>query len=382
MTQNGTWVSYGGDARTWLAIALLAIAGGAILAGLRLRRPLAIGARPPTRAGRATMIAAWAASIAALLASVSVYLRQSAQAYDLSAPAAAPSDPITPVTFTAVVVLFVVIVLISRRYRWRTRLASGFIGAIVAPMIFELPFDLIVMPRTHPVVDPGLFRVLLFGCLYAIEITTLLLLRLSPMARLTRDTFFSLALMAGVFAIWALAGFGYPSAPLPIALNMASKILAFVAALTLFLPERRPAGPTTPPPPSPPSSEVRGAARPRRRVMAGAACGVLALALVTAGCTSASRAAGGSAGGSAAASGQASGPSWLCQPGRAPDPCDGNTAVSAVTASGAIGPAARPSTAAAAKFACFYLNPTTSATQTPAGNTSLAVTAIDRYIVT
>ena len=107
MTQYATWASYGGDARTWLAIALLAIAGGAILAGLRLRRPLAIGARPPTRAGRATMIAAWAASIAALLASVSVYLRQSAQAYDLSAPAAAPSDPITPVTFTAVVVLFV-----------------------------------------------------------------------------------------------------------------------------------------------------------------------------------------------------------------------------------------------------------------------------------
>jgi hypothetical protein len=42
----------------------------------------------------------------------------------------------------------------------------------------------------------------LFGCLFAIEITTLLLLRLSPMVRLTRTTFFSCALMLGVFAAW------------------------------------------------------------------------------------------------------------------------------------------------------------------------------------
>jgi len=34
-----------------------------------------------------------------------------------------------------------------------------------------------------------------------------------------------------------LSGFGYPSAPLPLALNIASKILAFVTALTLFLPQ-------------------------------------------------------------------------------------------------------------------------------------------------
>jgi hypothetical protein len=58
------------------------------------------------------------------------------------------------------------------------------------------------------------------------------------MVRLTRATFFSFALMLGVFAVWALSGFGYPSAPLPTALNIASKILAFVTALTLFLPQR------------------------------------------------------------------------------------------------------------------------------------------------
>jgi hypothetical protein len=83
-----------------------------------------------------------------------------------------------------------------------------------------------------------LYRALFFVPLFLIEITTLLLLRLSPMVRLTRATFFSFALMLGVFAAWALYGFGYPSAPLPTALNIASKILAFTTALTLFLPHR------------------------------------------------------------------------------------------------------------------------------------------------
>ena len=43
-----------------------------------------------------------------------------------------------------------------------------------------------------------------------------------------------------VFAVWGLLGFAYPSAPSDIALNMLSKILAFVVALCLFLPPRAP----------------------------------------------------------------------------------------------------------------------------------------------
>ena len=141
--------------------------------------------------------------------------------------------------------MVVFIIIISRRSPgFGTRLASGAIGAIAAPMIFELPFDLIVMARTYPPIppDPALYRALFFVPLFLIEITTLLLLRLSPMVRLTRATFFSFALMLGVFAVWALSGFGYPSAPLPTALNIVSKILAFVTVLTLFLPQRPAAG--------------------------------------------------------------------------------------------------------------------------------------------
>jgi len=236
MTQYGTWVSYGGDARIWLAIGLLAVAGGVTLAGIRL--PLPVRATRPGPVGRIAMILAWVASIAAFLVCFAIYARQYIQAYGPSAPAP-PEDHIAPVTLSAVVVVFVII--ISRRSPgFRTRLASGAIGAIAAPMIFELPFDLIVMARTYPPIppDPALYRALFFVPLFLIEITTLLLLRLSPMVRLTRATFFSFALMLGVFAVWALSGFGYPSAPLPTALNIASKILAFVTALTLFLPQR------------------------------------------------------------------------------------------------------------------------------------------------
>jgi Protein of unknown function (DUF3089) len=121
-----------------------------------------------------------------------------------------------------------------------------------------------------------------------------------------------------------------------------------------------------------------GGIRPRCRLLAGAACGVVVLALVTAGCSAAGR----PAGSPAKTPGQAAAPVWLCQPGHPPDPCAGNPAISAVTAAGAVTPAARPSSAASSKFACFYLNPTTSVTQTATGNTGLAVTQLDTYIAT
>jgi len=101
---------------------------------------------------------------------------------------------------------------------------------------------------------------LVYPPLLIVEITTLLL-RLSPMARLTRATFFSFALMLGVWAAWALAGFGYPSAPLPIALNITSKILAFVAAFTLFLPQQP--APGQAPSPKTTSRPTRGRAQAR-----------------------------------------------------------------------------------------------------------------------
>lgn len=80
------------------------------------------------------------------------------------------------------------------------------------------------------------------------------LLMLSPMVRLSRAAFFSFALMLAVFAAWGLSGFGYPSAAVPFAFNVVSKILALVAALCLFLPQRAQA--SAPDPASRPSTPV------------------------------------------------------------------------------------------------------------------------------
>ena len=57
--------------------------------------------------------------------------------------------------------------------------------------------------------------------------------------RLSRYTMYSLAAMFFVFAVWAFFGFGYPSDPLLIAFNGVSKILAFIAAITLFVEMKR-----------------------------------------------------------------------------------------------------------------------------------------------
>jgi hypothetical protein len=234
MTHYGTWTGYSGDARIALAIVLLAVAGGVAYAGVRLRRPL----RPP-RAGEKTkafLLGAWGFAIVAFLVCVAFYVQQALRDYPHHGK---PVDPITPFTFISVGVVFFII-LVSGPHGWRVMLPSAAIGALAAPMIFELPFDLIIMARTYPAIapDPALYRVLFFAPLFLIELTTLALLALSPMVRLSKAALFFFALMLAVFAVWALAGFGYPSAPVPFTLNVVSKLLAFVVTLCLFLPQR------------------------------------------------------------------------------------------------------------------------------------------------
>jgi hypothetical protein len=237
-----SWASYAGAARIVLAIVLLAVAAGVTYAATRL--PLSARPPRPTRAARTIRVVTWLFSIAVLAVCLAVDLVHMHHEHVLHA---LPADPIAPVTFTAVVVTFFVVLFAGGSYDGRAALASAIIGAMAAPMIFEFPFDLIVMARTSlPVPDAALYRALFFAPALLVEVTTVALLTLSPMVRLSKAAFFFFALMLGVFAVWALTGFGYPSAPVPIALNMASKILAFAATLSLFLPQRAAARPPRP----------------------------------------------------------------------------------------------------------------------------------------
>ena len=104
-------------------------------------------------------------------------------------------------------------------------------------MFFEFPFDLIVMTRTNPPIPifPMLYRQLLFLPLYLVEFSTVFMLTLLPSMRVTAYASYAVAGMFAVFAIWAAFGFAFPAEPLPLALNIISKILCFVAAIMLFV---------------------------------------------------------------------------------------------------------------------------------------------------
>jgi hypothetical protein len=242
-TVDGTWVSYSGTARIDLAIVLLAAAAGMVYAGTRLRRPVRLPR--PSETATAIMVVAWVLAITAFLACAGGYVSAMRQHHLLNT---LPPHPITPVTSACAVVIFVTILIIARSHSWPVRLTSAAVGAIAAPMIFEFPFDLIVVARTYPPIppDPALYRVLFFAPLFLVEFATLSFLTFAPMVRLTRATAFSFALMLTVFAAWALSGFAFPATPGPFAFNVLSKIVAFITALTLFIPQRSKAG-TSPP---------------------------------------------------------------------------------------------------------------------------------------
>ena len=193
--------------------------------------------KPPTPSSvvSVVLVVAWVVALGTFAVGLSVYIHQLIRDHLAKAT---PADPITPVTMSAAFAVFAVVLIVGPKERPGVRLASAAIAAIAAPMIFEFPFDLIVMARTYPAIppDPAIYRAWFFVPLFLVEITTLSLLTLSPMVRVSRPSLYALALMFVVFAIWGLFGFGYPSAPLPITFNVVSKLAAFGAALSLFVP--------------------------------------------------------------------------------------------------------------------------------------------------
>jgi hypothetical protein len=224
-----SWVSYGDGEAILLAIVLLLVAGGFVYAGKRVRAPL--GVRQPGGTTAGFMIAIWLLAIYAVLVATFVYGLQLKQAYPTFV---APRVRVG--TFVDAAVTFFVILYLTRRWGWKVALASAVIGTAAAPMFFELPFDLIIMARTNPPIPthPMLYRQLFFLPLFLVEFSTVALLTLLPSMRVTARAAYAVAGMFVVFAVWAVFGFAFPAEPLPLALNVISKILCFVAAIMLF----------------------------------------------------------------------------------------------------------------------------------------------------
>jgi hypothetical protein len=224
------WVSYSGGAAIYLATILLVVAGGFAYAGTRLRAPLKI--TPPGAAAAGFMIAIWLLAIYTAGVATVVYGLQVKQAYpDFVA------RRVRVGTFVDAAAAFFVILYLTRRWGWKVALASAVIGVAAAPMIFEFPFDLIVMTRTNPPIPthPMLYRQLFFLPLFLVEFSTVSLLTLLPSMRVTAYAAYAVAGMFVVFAVWAAFGFAFPEEPLPLALNVISKIVCFVAAIMLFV---------------------------------------------------------------------------------------------------------------------------------------------------
>jgi hypothetical protein len=178
------------------------------------------------------MIAIWLLAIYDVIVATHVYGLQVRQAYPDFVAARVRVG-----TFVYAPVTFFVILYLTRRWGWKVALASAVIGTAAAPMIFELPFDLIVMTQTNPPIpaDPMLYRQLFFLPLFLVELSTISLLTLLPSMRVTASASYAVAAMFAVFAVWAAFGFAFPAEPLPLALNVISKILCFVAAIMMFV---------------------------------------------------------------------------------------------------------------------------------------------------
>jgi hypothetical protein len=224
------WLPYEGRAAIVLALVLFLVACGFAYAGKRLHTSIAITRPRGVAAG--FIIVIWLLSGYTFFVAYFVYGLQVKLAYPgFVAPRVRVGTffPDAPATFFMILYL-------TRRWGWKVALASALIGTAAAPMIFEFPFDLIVMMRTNPPIPthPALYRQLLFLSLFLWEFASLLALTLLPSMRVTAYTCYAVAGMFAVFAVWAAFGFAFPAEPLTLALNVISKIFCFVAVIMLF----------------------------------------------------------------------------------------------------------------------------------------------------
>ncbi len=140
-----SWVPYAGVGVLVLALLLAAVTAALGVVALRLRTPIpGLSASPGVVA---LLVAVWLVVIAAFLVNITAYGIQAEEAH-FTLPS--PPNRVTPVTLACAAASFVIVAVLTPA-RIRTRLGNALLCACVAPMIFELPFDMIVMTRTSAI---------------------------------------------------------------------------------------------------------------------------------------------------------------------------------------------------------------------------------------
>jgi hypothetical protein len=231
MNQVGGWRTYTGSDAIILAIILLVIAVVFAFLGIRLLRPI-----EPKRPGKyvgASLALIWILAWFSFFTAAITYYQALIQQIGPYTP---PQNPISPVTAISALATLLIVAYLTRRGGWITALGSAILATLAAPMIFELPFDLIVMGRTYPPTPTVQYTLLFFLPLFIISVSAFALTTVSPLMKVSRYTLFSLSGMFLVFTVWAAFGFSYPATPVSITCNAVSKVICFITAISLFLP--------------------------------------------------------------------------------------------------------------------------------------------------
>jgi len=224
------WHAYSGTAALWLSLVLFALGIGLVLLGARATKGARFGM--PGTAAKVAVVLVWAASIILVLGlfkQVAVTSGQSSLGF----------GPVLPITLASAVCAFVAIAYLTRGEGALAALGNGFAGAVAGPMVFELPFVLIITPvvttkTPHPL--------LLFTVFLVVILTTLVLPFFSSRFSVTRYSLYLLGGMVVVFAGWALlTGYAPPSDPASFGLNAVSKVLGFASVVAGFV-GSKPAG--------------------------------------------------------------------------------------------------------------------------------------------
>jgi hypothetical protein len=232
----GEWIPYSGNGAIILGAVLLVIASVFTLFGMKLKNSLRV--KIPGKATAGVLVAAWILSILTFLVNVGVYAMLLGQA---KFTGTIPDNPITKFTLSFAFLSFLMIFfMIVDDKGGKATFWSAVVAAMAGPMIFELPFDLIVIGRTYPPIppDPAALRALFFFPLFLVELTTITLMFFSPLFKVTKYTLYSLAGMFLVFAIWGFLSFSFAYTTEFLILNVAAKAMAFVTVVTLFLPDK------------------------------------------------------------------------------------------------------------------------------------------------
>jgi len=244
MTQYSEWTNYTGSGQTALVCVLLAFAVVFVVLGLLIRKPW--GARTGGRMIGGMVIGMWVLAVLLMEWATFAYTMGVACQWNgkvcMNLPAnhtgGQVSNPITRFTVLFALAAFVVVFIwVRKRYGWKTALISGIAGAGAGPVMFEFPFDWIVMWHLAVPAPVIIYRWMYFIPIFMFVLATLALNTLTPAAKLQRKTMFALAAMFLIWTGWALTGFGYPASFVPTAFNVVSKLAAAVAGVMIFIPD-------------------------------------------------------------------------------------------------------------------------------------------------